>query len=91
MNLLDILSSGKRNLSEENVSSLLAWLLDPSQSHGCGPLFLKDTLNKIDTNKFNYWLPILTPSKAFKKADKDDDVKINILVEEQVTTSEGKK
>jgi hypothetical protein len=40
MNLFDILSAGKRDLNEENVSSFLAWILDPKQSHGCGQLFL---------------------------------------------------
>jgi len=53
MNLFDILSSGKKDLSEENVSSFLAWILDPNQSHGCGSLFLNRLL-KIVTEEEQY-------------------------------------
>jgi hypothetical protein len=36
MNIFEILASGNRTLKEEHVSSVLAWLLDPTHDHGLG-------------------------------------------------------
>jgi hypothetical protein len=78
MNLFDILSAGKRSLNEENVSSFLAWVLDPKQSHGCGALFLTRLLNIVDKEKYQPWL------------SKIQNTSVNVLVEEQVLTNAEK-
>lgn len=72
MNLFDILSAGKRDLNEENISSFLAWILDPKQSHGCGTLFLTNLLELLDKNKFAPLISEISNSS------------IDILVEEEV-------
>ena len=77
MNLFDILSAGKRDLNEENVSSFLAWILDPKQSHGCGSLFLNRLLNIVDKDKYQPWL-----SKILN---------VDVLLEEEVETNSGSK
>lgn len=77
MNLFDILSAGKRDLNEENVSSFLAWFLDPKQSHGCGSLFLTRLLNIVDKDKYQPWL-----SKILN---------VDVLLEEEVETNSGSK
>lgn len=75
MNLFDILSAGKRDLNEENVSSFLAWILNPNQTHGCGNLFLSRLLNTIDSGKNYQWEKRLT------------HLSIDVVVEEEVTIS----
>ena len=79
MNLFDILSSGKKDLNEENVSSFLAWFLDPKQSHGCGVLFLNKLLNLIDKEKFQRWMSEI------------QNISVDVLVEEEVVTHSGKR
>ena len=91
MNLLDILSSGKRSLREENVSSLLAWFLDPGQSHGCGPLFLKRLLVEIDntsSGKFRPWIDGLSTAVAYRK---QTETNAAVTVEEEVHSFAGNK
>ncbi len=88
MNLLDILSAGKRDLNEENVSSFMAWLLDPGQSHGCGALFLKHLLNTIDKQKFEIWTERLVNTVSYRQLS---PIKVDVMVEETVETSTGKR
>ena len=77
MNLFDILSAGKRDLNEENVSSFLAWILDPKQSHGCGLLFLTRLLNIVDNDKYQPWLSKIQS--------------VDVLLEEKVETNSGRE
>ncbi len=88
MNLFDVLSAGKRSLNEESVSSLLAWLLDPGQSHGCGPLFLRRLLNEVDKNAFSYWADQLSHTIAYRKAS---DISITVLMEYPVASTSAKR
>lgn len=78
MNLFDILSAGKRTLNEENVSSFLAWLLDPSQSHGCSSLFLSRMLEAIDKKAFKRWTEQFSFTVSYRKAS---DFSVNVLME----------
>ncbi|MCG8532329.1 MAG: PD-(D/E)XK nuclease family protein, partial [Desulfovibrionales bacterium] len=75
MNLFDVLSAGKRDLNEENVSSFLAWILDPNQSHGCGNLFLSRLLSTMDGRPVRQW------ENELKR------LSIDIVVEDEVTLS----
>lgn len=88
MNLLDILSAGKRDLNEENVSSFMAWLLDPGQSHGCGVLFLKHLLNTIDKEKFEFFTENIFNTVSYRQLN---PIKVDVMVEETVETSAGKR
>lgn len=76
MNLFDVLSAGKRDLNEENVSSFLAWILNPSQTHGCGCLFLVRLLSAIDNKPRKAWEEIILNSS------------VDVLVEEEVSISD---
>lgn len=86
--MLDILSAGKRDLNEENVSSLLAWLLDPGQSHGCGSLFLTRLLRMLDDRVFEPWISGFGNSIAYRQLN---SCKADVLVEQPVEYAVGKK
>ena len=77
MNLFDILSAGKKDLNEENVSSFLAWILDPKQSHGCGLLFLTRLLCTVDKDKYQQLL------------SKIQNITVDVLLEDRVETDRG--
>lgn len=52
MNIFRILSSNDGSINEPNVSSFLAYLLDPNEDHGISSLLLQEILNDItETNK----------------------------------------
>ncbi|MFC4404106.1 PD-(D/E)XK nuclease family protein [Gracilibacillus xinjiangensis] len=47
MNIFKVLSSNDGSINEPNVSSFLAYLLDPSENHGLGSRFLESFLTPI--------------------------------------------
>lgn len=47
MNIFRILSSNDGSINEPNVSSFLAYLLDPNEDHGLSALLLQEILNDI--------------------------------------------
>src|SRR5690606_16384816 len=47
MNIFRILSSNDGSINEPNVSSFLAYLLDPNEDHGISSLLLQEVLNDI--------------------------------------------
>lgn len=49
MNIFEALSNGNGVISETNTSSFLAYLLNPSETHGLGNVFLEKFLKIIDT------------------------------------------
>ena len=52
MNIFRILSSNDGSINEPNVSSFLAYLLDPTEDHGISSLLLQEILNDItEANK----------------------------------------
>lgn len=52
MNIFRILSSNDGSINEPNVSSFLAYLLDPNEDHGISSLLLQEILNEfIKVNK----------------------------------------
>ena len=48
MNIFEILNQGKGYINEENISSFLAYLLDPNEDHGLGTVFLEKFLKKLN-------------------------------------------
>ncbi|MCL7749910.1 PD-(D/E)XK nuclease family protein [Halalkalibacter alkaliphilus] len=49
MNIFSALSQGKGRLNEENMSAILAYLLNPRESHGLGDTVLKEFLLLLDS------------------------------------------
>ena len=47
MNIFRILSSNDGSINEPNVSSFLAYLLDPNEDHGISSLLLQELLSDI--------------------------------------------
>ncbi len=48
MNIFETLNHGKGCINEENISSFLAYLLDPNEDHGLETVFLEKFLNKLN-------------------------------------------
>ena len=49
MNIFKILSSNDGSINEPNVSSFLAYLLNPNEDHGISSLLLQEILQDIIT------------------------------------------
>lgn len=64
MNIFRILSSSDGSINEPNVSSFLAYLLDPTEDHGLSCFFLKEFLSK----------PVLENKEFFKKIINNDEL-----------------
>lgn len=47
MNIFKVLSQGNGRLNECNLSAMLAFLLNPQETHGFGDVFLRDFLNYV--------------------------------------------
>jgi hypothetical protein len=54
MNIFRILSSNDGSINEPNVSSFLAYLLDPGEDHGISSLLLQEILNDIAGSNKNF-------------------------------------
>lgn len=61
MNIFEALIQGKGRINEETMSSMLAFLLNPSQTHGIGDTFLRQFLNIVagEIGNTNYFEEIL--------------------------------
>ncbi len=79
MNIFEILNNGRGCINEENISSFLAYLLDPNEDHGLGSVFLEKFLNDLkisegeikttDINKIDIKLEYLVNSPAKRYID----------------------
>ena len=74
MNIFEVLSQGKGSINEENISSFLAYLLDPNEDHGLYTEFLERFLaqlglksSEIDSDNFDITLefPVKTDKKYY--------------------------
>jgi len=85
MNIFDVVA-GNKKLNEEHVSSVLAWLLDPRQTHGCGTVFLRRFLKLLDedTTKFEKHLGAEGQMVAKGQQSKNS---IEVLLEYSVVTA----
>jgi hypothetical protein len=72
MNIFKILSDGDGSIKEPNVSAFLAYLLDPSQSHGLGSKFLEGFIHNLVFNSENQFeeLKINNKIKDLSRSDK---------------------
>jgi hypothetical protein len=81
MNIFDILSAGKRDLNEENISAFLGWLLDPLQSHGMGTLFLERFLKMVDVGTFQPYLELMLGKVNYREAA---PLRVSVILENRV-------
>jgi hypothetical protein len=90
MNIFRILSSNDGSINEPNVSSFLAYLLDPNEDHGFSSLLLQSILNKIVTNNSEFLKKIQFGDKI-TDLSKSSGYSINILPELTVNIESKKK
>jgi len=55
MNIFDVIG-GNKGLQEDHVTAVLGWLLDSSQSHGCGALFLEKFFKLVGLDDYIKYL-----------------------------------
>lgn len=72
-NLFEILGVQRR---EEPHSDIIAWLINPEETHGLGNVFLQEFIKKI----FNLELPFDSQIKVFRESQKGGD-RPDIIVE----------
>lgn len=80
MNIFRILSSNDGSINEPNVSSFLAYLLDPGEDHGISSLLLQEILNDIAiTDK--HFLPRIQYNNRITDLSKYSGYNINVIPE----------
>ena len=80
MNIFRILSSNDGSINEPNVSSFLAYLLDPGEDHGISGLLLQEILNDITGSNKNF-LHRIQYSGRIRDLSKYSGYTINIIPE----------
>ncbi|MDD5149576.1 MAG: PD-(D/E)XK nuclease family protein [Flavobacterium sp.] len=90
MNIFRILSSNDGSINEPNVSSFLAYLLDPNEDHGFSSLLLQSFLNKIVAVDNEFLKKIQFVGKI-TDLSKSSGYSINILPELTVNIESKKK
>jgi hypothetical protein len=90
MNIFRILSSNDGSINEPNVSSFLAYLLDPNEDHGFSSLLLQSFLNKIVAID-NEFLKKIQFGGKITDLSKSSGYSINILSEFTVNVESKKK
>ncbi len=91
MNIFRILSSNDGSINEPNVSSFLAYLLDPNEDHGISSLLLQELLNDI-TKINNEFLTKIQYNNKIADLSKYSGFSINIIPELSVNLEKkGKK
>ncbi|PJD98443.1 MAG: hypothetical protein CK427_17090, partial [Leptospira sp.] len=63
MNIFKILSSNDGSINEPNISSFLAYLLDPYEDHGLSSILLKEILKDIKFENKETFKDIFTNPK----------------------------
>ncbi len=90
MNIFRILSSNDGSINEPNVSSFLAYLLDPNEDHGISSLLLQGFLNNILAIDNDFLKKIQFGGKI-TDLSKSSGYSINILPELTVNVESKKK
>lgn len=84
MNIFDVVG-GNKGLQEDHVTAVLGWLLDPSQSHGCGTLFLLRFLNLVDLESKSK----LIGQNVVLAKGRQHGVSVNVVIEFPVSSYAG--
>lgn len=91
MNIFRILSSNDGSINEPNVSSFLAYLLDPGEDHGISGLLLQEILNDI-TGSNKSFLDKIQYNNRITDLSKYSGYAINVLPELSVNLEkQGKR
>ena len=91
MNIFRILSSNDGSINEPNVSSFLAYLLDPNEDHGISSLLLQEILVDISLSNKNF-LSKIQYNNRIADLSKYSRYNINIIPELSVNLEKkGKK
>ncbi len=91
MNIFRILSSNDGSINEPNVSSFLAYLLDPGEDHGISSLLLQEILNDITESNKNF-LTKIQHLNRIRDLSKYSGYTINIIPELSVNLEkQGKR
>ncbi len=90
MNIFRILSSNDGSINEPNVSSFLAYLLDPGEDHGISSLLLQEILNGIAASNKNF-LSKIQYQNRITDLSKYSGYSINIIPELSVNLEKGGK
>lgn len=79
MNIFKVLSRGDGTIQEPNITSVLSYLLDPTENHGLGNLFLKRFIERLQSDgnlkSFENELNII------KKSFENSDTELNTFIE----------
>jgi hypothetical protein len=87
MNVFDVLYTGKRRITEENVSAVLAWMIDPRGTHGWGAEFLRRLLDALpDKEVFRQWKRRLPSGPDYGS---DEAASVSVRLEYPVSLAGG--
>jgi hypothetical protein len=64
MNIFKVLSSNDGSINEPNVSSFLAYLLDPNENHGLGSRFVESFLSPIILNNVEQYKELIYSNRV---------------------------
>ncbi|MNO60468.1 hypothetical protein D3C76_510810 [compost metagenome] len=81
MNIFKILSSNDGSINEPNVSSFLAYLLDPNENHGLGSKFVESFLSPIILSNKEQYSELIYEDRV---RDLSKNSKFNVRVQAEV-------
>lgn len=90
MNIFKILSQHDGSINEPNVSSFLAYLLDPKEDHGLSSLLLQSILEEYHKQDGNFFKELLY-NKSIRDLSNHSEYSIEIRPELLVFTKQGKR
>lgn len=82
MNIFSVLSTGKSNLHKPSMSSMLAFLLSPTQDHGLGRKFVDGFLEFADLERYRDFIDV-----QIKILGSDFEELHRIIIENKIKTN----
>lgn len=89
MNIFEVIGANKK-LNEPHVSSVLAWLLDPRQTHGCDTIFLRRFLQLLDSDKSVFSNFLGVDGQMVTKGQQRNR-RVDVFLEYPVSTNDGRQ
>lgn len=90
MNIFKILSSNDGSINEPNVSSFLAYLLDPSENHGLSSKFVESFLEPIILNNKEQFRELIYEERV-RDLSKNSRFDVRVQAEVKVSIDGGEK
>lgn len=88
MNIFKVLSSNDGSINEPNVTSFLAYLLDPNENHGLGSRFVESFLTPIVLAN-NEWYKDLIYNNRVRDLSRNSKYEVRVQAEVKVISSES--